>query len=72
MQDFGQDRRGIPLADLHAQHLAPTVAVDADRGDNRDWQHAVAAPDLQAAAIHKYSQSDTSNYRHFVDGRAAI
>lgn len=35
-QELGPDRLRLGRADLHAQHLAPAIAVDADRDDHRD------------------------------------
>ena len=39
-QEVGPEGLGLRGADLHAEHLAPAVAVDADRDDHRDRDDA--------------------------------
>jgi hypothetical protein len=41
-QEGGPEGLGLRRADLHAQHLAPAVAVDADRDDDGDRDDAAA------------------------------
>ena len=42
---------GSPPGDLHAQHLAPSVAVDADGDDDGDRHDAPPATDLQVGGV---------------------
>src|SRR3712207_7572453 len=46
-------RSGLRLgrADVHAQHLTATVAVDADRDDHRHRDHAAVLADLHVGRI---------------------
>ena len=50
-QELRPDRLGLRGADLHAQHLAPSVAVDADGDDDGDRHDAPPATDLQVGGV---------------------
>ncbi len=50
-QEFGPDRLGLRGGDLHAQHLAATVAVDTNGDDHGNGDDAAAAADLQVGGI---------------------
>src|SRR5690606_30476078 len=50
-QELGPDWFGLRGADLHAQHLATTVGVDADRDDDGDRDDASAAAHLQISCV---------------------
>ena len=46
-----QNGLGLGGADLHAQHLAPAVAVDADGDDDGDRDDAAVLADLQVGGV---------------------
>ena len=50
-QELRPDRLGLGGADLHAQHLAPSVAVDADGDDDGDRHDAPATTDFQIGRV---------------------
>ncbi len=50
-QELGPEGLGLRGADLHAQHLAPAVAIDADRDDHRDRDDAAVAAHLHVGGI---------------------
>ncbi len=50
-QELRPDRLGLRGADLHAQHLAPAVGVDADGDDDGDRDDAPAAAHLQVGGV---------------------
>ena len=50
-QELRPDRLGLRDADLHAQHLTPSVAVDADGDDGGDRHDAPPATDLQVGGV---------------------
>lgn len=50
-QKLRPDRLGLRGADLHAQHLAPAVRIDADSDDDGDRHDAAAAAHLQVGGV---------------------
>ena len=50
-QEVGPEGLGLRRADRQAQHLAPAVAVDADRDDHRDRDDATVAARLHVGRI---------------------
>jgi len=50
-QELSPDRLGLRGANLHAQHLAPAVGVDADRDDDGDGDDAPTAADLRVGGV---------------------
>lgn len=50
-QELRPERLGLGCTDLHAEHFASTVGVDAHRDDDRDRDDASAPPDLQIGGI---------------------
>ena len=50
-QELGPEGLGLRGADVHAQHLAPAVGVDADRDDHRHRDDAVVAAHLHVGGV---------------------
>ena len=50
-QELGPEGLGLRGADVHAQHFAPAVCVDADRDDHRDRDDAVVAAHLHVGGV---------------------
>ncbi len=50
-QELRPDRLGLGCTDLHDQHFAPAVGVDADRDNDGDRDDAPAAPNLQVGRV---------------------
>jgi hypothetical protein len=50
-QEVGPEGLGLRRADLHAQHLAPAVAVDAHRDDDRDRYDTPVAARLHVSGV---------------------
>ena len=50
-QELRPEGLGLGGADLHAQHLAPAVAVDADGDDDGDRDDAAVAAHLQVGGV---------------------
>ena len=50
-QELGPERLGLGRADVHAEHLAPAVAVDADRDDHRDRDDAAVLAHLHVGGV---------------------
>ncbi len=50
-QELRPDRLGLRGADLHAQHLAPAVRVDAQSDNDGDRDDAAAAAHLQVGGV---------------------
>jgi hypothetical protein len=50
-QELGPNRFGLGHADLHAENLAPAVAVEANRDHDGDRDDAAAATKLQVGGV---------------------
>ncbi len=50
-QELGPEGLGLGGADVHAQHLAPPVGIDADRDDHGDRDDAVVAAHLHIGCV---------------------
>lgn len=50
-QEGGPEGLGFGGADIHAQHLAPAVGIDADRDDDRDRHDAAGPANLQVGGV---------------------
>ena len=50
-QEGGPEGLGLGGADVHAEHLAPAVAVDADRDDHRDRDDAAVLAHLHVGGV---------------------
>jgi len=50
-QELRPDRLGFRGADLHAQHLAPAVGIDAHGDDDGDRDDAPATADFQVGRV---------------------
>ena len=50
-QEVGPERLGLGGADVHAEHLAPAVGVDADRDDHRDRDDAPVLAHLHVGGV---------------------
>ncbi|ANN60864.1 hypothetical protein A9174_31985 [Mesorhizobium loti NZP2037] len=50
-QELRPDRLGLRGANLHAQHLAPAVRIDADSDDDGDRDDPPTAADLQVSGV---------------------
>src|SRR5207302_1446290 len=50
-QKVGPEGFGLRRADRQAQHLAPTVAIDADRDDHRDRDDVAIAACLHIGRV---------------------
>lgn len=50
-QERGPERLGLRQADVHAEHLAPAIAVDPDRDDHRDRDNAPILTHLHIGGI---------------------
>src|ERR1700760_1625089 len=50
-QERGPERFGLGRADVHAEHLAPAVAVDADRDDHRNRDDAPILAHLHVSGV---------------------
>ena len=50
-QEVGPEGLGLRRADRQAQHLAPAVAVDADRDDHRDRDDVTVAARLHIGRV---------------------
>src|SRR5215471_12697217 len=50
-QEVGPEDLGLRGADRQAQHLAPAVAIDADRDNHRDRDDATVAARLHVGGI---------------------
>ena len=51
MRQLGPEGLGLRWTDVHAEHLAPAVRVDADGDDHRDRDDAVAAAHLHIGGV---------------------
>lgn len=49
------DGFGLRGADLHFQHFAPAVGIDADRDDDREGDDAAATPGVQITAVRAFA-----------------
>ena len=50
-QELGPEGLGLRGADIHAQHLAPAVGVDADRDDHRHRDDAAVLARLHVGGV---------------------
>ena len=50
-QELGPEGLGLGGADVHAQHFAPAVAVDADGDDDGDRDDAAVLADLHIGGV---------------------
>ena len=50
-QEVGPEGLGLGRADVHAQHLAPAVGVDADRDDHGDRDDAAVVAHLHVGRV---------------------
>ncbi len=48
---LGPDRLGLGRADLHAEHFASAIGVDADGDDYGDGDNTTTAPNLEVGRI---------------------
>src|SRR5579883_197118 len=51
LRELDPERLGFGRTDVHAQHFAPAVRVDADRDDDRDRDDAVIAADFDVSRV---------------------
>jgi hypothetical protein len=53
-QELGPEGLGLRGADVHAEHLAPPVGVDADRHDHRHRDDAMVAAHFDVGGVEPY------------------